>query len=310
MTEGVRAFLSVCITSLTSLPTVRQLISNDSTYEFKDSSMSGTPTYVCTNITWKEGDKIHFVSQPERTFKLNKLIPQHSVPVEAFLPLLPPDITPLVEPLPDSHFIKRVAYKASPLSVENAARLAAHTLAEVQLWETILRHHPHSNVMKYHGVVSDGERITGIVLERCKKTIGDARLEVDCERVLKEVRSAVDHLHSLGLIHVSCSQLDTIKVMLTEAPVRQCDINHHNVMIDSTGSALLIDFDSCKKEGGVRGGGTVGYTNEFNNSIASRELDYYALDRLEVYIRTGSFGVSHSPEEITERNAGEWWPEI
>ncbi|ORY84731.1 hypothetical protein BCR35DRAFT_254948, partial [Leucosporidium creatinivorum] len=187
-------------------------------------------------------------------------IPQHSVPIEAFLPLLPADITPLVEPLPDNYFIKRVAYKAFPLSVENAARLASQTLNEVLLWETELRQHPHPNIMKYHGVVSDGGRITGIIFERYEKTIADARLEVDCERVLEEVRSAVDHLHSLSLIH--------------------CDINHHNVMIDSTGSAILIDFDSVSKEGGVRGGGTVGYSKDWDDGVASKELDFYALERL------------------------------
>lgn len=76
-------------------------------------------------------------------------------------------------------------------------------------------------------------------------------------------------------------------------------------MIDLAGSAILFDFDSCSKEGGVRGGGTVGCSKDWDDRVASKELDFYALEHLEVYIRTGSFGVKHSAEEIAEAVAGE-----
>jgi hypothetical protein len=187
---------------------VREKISIDQKYGFADDSFA-CPTYICTNITWKKDGMIHSVQQAERTCNLDELAPQHSVPVAAFWPLLPANLTPLANRLPLDSFVKRVAYKASPLTLEAAPHIAAHTLREVELWESVLRHHPHPNVVEYRGVVSeDGEHITGIVFKRYGKLLADMKNhaeEIDVERVGTDLRRAVDHLHSLGLIHVRVS---------------------------------------------------------------------------------------------------------
>jgi hypothetical protein len=62
-------------------------------------------------------------------------------------------------------------------------------------------------------------------------------------------------------------------------------------MLDSSGLAILIDFDSCEKEGGPRGGGTPGYIKDWADRIAKKEWDLYALECLETYLRTGRTNV-------------------
>ena len=59
------------------------------------------------------------------------------------------------------------------------------------------------------------------------------RARVYLEDILKGIR----HLHSLGLVHN--------------------DINPANIMLDNNGTAVLIDFDSCRRVGESLGGGAI-----------------------------------------------------
>ena len=58
-------------------------------------------------------------------------------------------------------------------------------------------------------------------------------------------------------------------------------------MLDSNGSAILIDFDCCTKEGGARAGGTPGYMKGVDDHVARKEQDLYGLECLEKWLATG-----------------------
>lgn len=72
-----------------------------------------------------------------------------------------------------------------------------------------LQQSPHPHIVEYHGVVVSGTRICGIVLEKLDITLEEAQKKprashhiYDVERVMREVRSAVGHLHNIGIMHV------------------------------------------------------------------------------------------------------------
>jgi hypothetical protein len=186
---------------------MRERLSVNHKYKFADESFSGCPTYLFTYIVWKEDDMIHECQQSERTFDLDSLVPQSSMPARSFWPKLPSSLVPLSLPLPPDSFVKSTPYGRGAASLEEASAIAECTLQEVTVWESILRHHPHPNVCEYRGVVSeDGEHITGIVFKKYEITLdGMMRewTEVEIEEVMRELRRAVEHLHSIGLIHVS-----------------------------------------------------------------------------------------------------------
>lgn len=58
-------------------------------------------------------------------------------------------------------------------------------------------------------------------------------------------------------------------------------------MFDNNGRAVLIDFDSCQREGAklVTKGGTMGFFRKTDR--AERENDFYALKRIAVYLEEG-----------------------
>jgi hypothetical protein len=63
------------------------------------------------------------------------------------------------------------------------------------------------------------------------------------------------------------------------------------------GSVVLIDFDTCEKEGGARRGGTPGYMKDYDDRVAKKEFDWYALECVEDFLRKGRTKVRFSEEE-------------
>jgi serine/threonine protein kinase len=118
-------------------------------------------------------------------------------------------------------------------------------LQEATIWETLVQS-PHPNIVKYHGCqVLDG-RTTGLCFDRCDDTLmsrvnpghfGKRHFNIS-ERPLKYVKSllegierALNHLHSLGLVHN--------------------DINPANIMFASEDdeTPIIIHFCSCRTIG-------------------------------------------------------------
>jgi serine/threonine protein kinase len=64
---------------------------------------------------------------------------------------------------------------------------------------------PHPSLATYHGCVVKDGRITHLCLSRCMCNLVEYQevglAEEECERILKQVKSGLQHLHSLGIAH-------------------------------------------------------------------------------------------------------------
>lgn len=85
----------------------------------------------------------------------------------------------------------------------------------LQLREEIVIHeqlklHPHPNVVRYHGVQVEDGYVVGLVLDKLDVNVIEA-LEYPIkksrlwtvEEVVKDIKQGLDHLHALGIMHVS-----------------------------------------------------------------------------------------------------------
>ena len=140
-------------------------------------------------------------------------------------------------------------------------------MAEIEVYE-ILRSSPHPNIAEYLGclVMGDGN-IHGVCITRYETTLSDLvdqnPLSVDIQGCVDGIRKGIEHLHSLGLAHN--------------------DINPLNVMVDN-GEPVVIDFDSCVKEGGkLLKRETINWSL-VDMKMSSKENDYYGLGLIEKWL--------------------------
>jgi len=141
-------------------------------------------------------------------------------------------------------------------------------LDEVLVMEQISKA-SHPNIVGYYGCRVNRGRITAIVLERLGQTLEQyaaerPSLDLDIDRFFKDLKSAVDCLHSMGLAHN--------------------DINPRNIMVKN-GSPVVIDFDSCQPVGArLQSLGTTGwYEEEFYTS--EKKHDTYSLGKLQEWLQ-------------------------
>ncbi|KAL2796257.1 kinase-like domain-containing protein [Aspergillus keveii] len=160
-------------------------------------------------------------------------------------------------------------------------------LAETLIMETLAGPNaqvpPHPNIIRYHGCRVHRGYITGIVLERLEYTLYKYVSQpgfrtLDKKAFIAKLRSAVDHVHSLGLAHN--------------------DINPSNIMVREIADGqqpepVLIDFGSRGPFGcEVWSQGTPGwYQDEFSTS--EKKLDLYSLAKVEKWLETAG-----SPDEV------------
>lgn len=140
-------------------------------------------------------------------------------------------------------------------------------LGEAKILET-LKEHPHPNLVEYHGCVVTRGRITGIVLTKypttLKRRIQEDPRPFDTAACMRQIESAIEHLHGLGLAHN--------------------DLNPSNVMVDSQDTAIVIDFGSCRAAGELlHSGGTRGWIEE-DSFISDLKHDIYALGRIREWM--------------------------
>ena len=83
-------------------------------------------------------------------------------------------------------------------SLAMTTHLLAHEVATLES----LRHHPHPNIVEYRGCVVKDGLVEGIVFEGYPEQLSDVADKVDHAMVLRDIGSAVEHLHSLVLVHV------------------------------------------------------------------------------------------------------------
>jgi len=139
-------------------------------------------------------------------------------------------------------------------------------LEEAQICE-LLRKHPHPNVAQYLGCVvrTATNQIMGLCFVRYEMTLADRLNDQHCplnrDVCLSGIELGLKHLDSLGLIHN--------------------DVNPCNIMFQADDIPVIIDFDSCQREGDkLLKGGTWGWSDE-TTRFASRGNDYYGLKKIQ-----------------------------
>ena len=183
------------------------------------------------------------------------------IPKEDICPPFTDHLTLAPNPLPNDTFLK----KPSVLGFSDSGpKPREKLLHEAQMCE-ILRRHPHPNIVSYLGCVRDEGLVTALCLVRYKETLAD-RLRDDnrplnIRSCLEGVKNGLDHLHNLGLNHN--------------------DINPANIMLDKEDVPIIIDFDSCEKEGELSLGlGTPGWTDGPLTGMSERKNDDFGLMQL------------------------------
>lgn len=82
------------------------------------------------------------------------------------------------------------------------------------------------------------------------------------------IKAGIEHLHALGLVHL--------------------DINPSNVMISFNNKLVIIDLDSCQKEGEElceKNWGTVPWAGN-RSVIAHRQYDYDGLESIRAWLQS------------------------
>lgn len=202
-----------------------------------------------TNFTAEEVNKL------KETAKL--------VPPEHLWPPAEDGLTAAPNPLPRGCYIKQqrlVAYESmsEPFWPKDLLLKEARTCE-------LLRASPHPNIAEYLGYVRDNGRMRGLCFAKYGKTLADwlkdGDRKLDAEEILNGIRSGIEHLHGLGLVHN--------------------DINPTNIMLRSDYTPVIIDFDSCEREGAVPEckQGTTGW-DDGASDLAVRANDFLGLARL------------------------------
>lgn len=184
--------------------------------------IDGSFRFTTTLVVYKTGGNLyHAVSEARYSspseVKVDHLSNHVLIPVSAYSPLFPSGFTRAPDPPPRNCHIK----KSRLISYDRDRQGSQPNLiAESVLLETavceFLKPHPHPNIAKYLGCqVSDG-RITGLCFVGYNRTLMQEvnpsslskreftskwQKSKDYSRVLAGIKSGIQHLHGLGLVH-------------------------------------------------------------------------------------------------------------
>ncbi len=181
------------------------------------------------------------------------------IPKEDIWPPFTDHLTLAPHPLPNDTFLKKPSLVG--FSSESSFKLRDVLLHEAHMCE-ILRRHPHPNIASYLGCVRDEGLVKGLCFVRYKETLSerlrDSDRPLNLRSCLEGVKNGLDHLHNLGLNHN--------------------DVNPRNIMLDEEDVPIIIDFDSCQREGDLSFGiGTLGWTDGSIIGMSERKRDDFGL---------------------------------
>ncbi|KAF2761047.1 serine/threonine-protein kinase-like protein [Pseudovirgaria hyperparasitica] len=230
----------------------------------------GNPIFLYSSFGYISDDYIAYFGESKlRKRDLSKKDIMESLqllPDEDVYPLAPPNVTVFATPVNSNVYVKGPKLHTDFIGTGMLPKLL---LQEVEVME-LLRCKPHPNIIHYHGCIIKRGRIVGIVLDRHADTLGrrlkDGLRQFNVEEGMGKIRSAVGHLHSLGLAHN--------------------DLTPMNIMADSSDELFIIDFGSCQPVGcELITAGTPGWIDEeFTHS--AQVHDEIALGKLETWLQT------------------------
>ncbi|KAI4663167.1 uncharacterized protein J4E88_010802 [Alternaria novae-zelandiae] len=195
---------------------------------------------------------------------LNRLLQQ--VPDEKIYPLKTTSLSIVPEETRSKSYIKRPKI----LCLDNEAQtklLPQLLLGEAEVLH-FLEENPHPNIIRFHGCTVNRGRVTGIALDKYSVILQyrheDVPQPLDVEACMCGIRSALKHLHCLGLAHN--------------------DLNPSNIALDTNDNPILLDFGSCRRFGQVLlTGGTPGWIDE-DYSTSAQCHDELAVDKVEAWL--------------------------
>ncbi|KIP08698.1 hypothetical protein PHLGIDRAFT_366607 [Phlebiopsis gigantea 11061_1 CR5-6] len=239
----------------------RELISQEEACDVR----GGRYRFIGLTICWREGGDVYRVEHPHRTFDLDALEAPDPIPPEHLHPKWRDDLLEAPTPPPDDVFVKTV--RVEDYDPEYPDRLPDTLLKEISVLEQ-LRKTPHPNICVYRGCVREGDRIVGLALQRHPRNLYEHMQSgefLDRRRIVADVKSGIEHLHSLGLVHG--------------------DLSPANVMIDA-GRAILVDFGATLREGEQKVvAGTPGWFRE--GHVAVMENDFFSLGIMAQWLEHG-----------------------
>lgn len=163
-------------------------------------------------------------------------------------------------------------YRKKPLLAHYETEMK-NGLSQLMLHEAhvgeLLRRSPHPNVAKYLGCEVESGRIVALCWQQYESTLADRLLCPVEEQValqwLEEVQRGLLHMHSLGYCHN--------------------DINPSNIMINEDNVAVIIDFDSCRREGEPFGykSGTQGWSDD-SAQLSQTANDMYSFKLVKDFV--------------------------
>lgn len=230
-----------------------------------------------TAVILRKGNEFYYAHSKRRYRSSDQIDPAnlelHPIPIEDIWPPFSSDLTPAPDPVPEDYYVKHpslVSYDETD-DVQPSDIL----LEEARICE-VLRKHPHPNIAQYVGCSVQDSRITGLCFVKYDTTLAtrlnDRDRPVHPDKCWNAIKGGIEHLHSLGLIHN--------------------DLNPRNIMLKPDDTPVIIDFDSCRRDGDkLLKGGTWGWTDE-NVQYASPKNDYDGLKR--IYEALKAVGVPRS----------------
>ncbi|KAH6878446.1 hypothetical protein BKA58DRAFT_354542 [Alternaria rosae] len=134
----------------------------------------------------------------------------------------------------------------------------------------IIEQNPHQKTIRFHGCVVNRSRFTGIARNKYSVILQyrheDVPQPLDVEACMRGIRSALEHLHSLGLAHN--------------------DLNPTNIALDGNDNPILLYFRSCRRFSEVLlSGGTSGSIDE-NYFTSAQCHDELAAEKLEAWLQS------------------------
>lgn len=229
--------------------------------------------FCYTSILLQDGDNFYKARTPQRTTIITMVdtsmleIEAMPIPVDDYRPAFSDELTIAPNLMLEDCWEKHPGL--SSYDSRAPTRLGELVLREARIGE-ILMGHPHPNVATYHGCILRGGRIRSLCFTRYHQNLveriyHDTRTfsRQDC---LQEIKRGIQHLHSLGIVHN--------------------DINPSNVMLTMDDTAVIIDFNSCCKEGEEgHMGSTFKWTDDsYNNNSAEFENDMCGLRKIREWL--------------------------
>ncbi|EFW22500.1 conserved hypothetical protein [Coccidioides posadasii str. Silveira] len=182
------------------------------------------------------------------------------------------------------YFYARVNWRVSSPSAVDISQLKINKILTKNIWPPMDSHYtPAPDPLPLNSYIKQSSLLyysdTPASLEPGRQLLAKMEEATLFDRVLclQGIESGIKHMHTLGLIHN--------------------DLNTSNVIMDKRDNPVIIDFDSCQREGAQLGlkAGTVGWAME-DTVYAIWQNDFFGLSKIQEILMGGEEKGRHGHE--------------